>query len=169
MKRALCIAGVLVLVGLLGSSAEGRRHRGLVLELAGSHDSISPDSAVWKVGEPVRVLVMIVNHSDHVISYSLTDPGWDWEMDVRDSSGKPVDETDRLRRIKEQKKTGRLFITRNMIGWLRPNEKGQDVIEVETFYDLSRAGEYSIQVQRKFHNDDKEAIKSNRLILTIRP
>jgi hypothetical protein len=170
MKRMPTIAAVLMLLAGISSSAEGHRHDlGFVLRLAGSHNSLSPDSAVWKVGEPVRVIVMMVNHSKQVVNFSLTDPGWDWEMDVRDSSGKPVAETDLLRRIKESKKTGHISLARNLIGWVRPNEKAQDVVEVQMYYDLSQPGEYSIQVQRRFPGIAKDPIKSDRLMLTITP
>jgi len=110
---------------------------------------------------------MMINHSKHVVPYSLTAPVWDWEMDVRDSRGNPVGETDLLRQIKENKKTGQITLARNLIGWVRPNEKAQDVIEVQMYYDLSRPGEYSIQVQRKFPSVSKDPIRSNRLSLTI--
>jgi hypothetical protein len=109
------------------------------------------------------------NQSTRVVHYSLTNPGWDWEMDVRDSTGKPVGETDMFRQMKENLKNGSVITSRNIIGTLRPNEKAQDVIEVQMFYDLSRPGEYYIQIQRKFPDMGKEPIKSNRLALTITP
>jgi hypothetical protein len=169
MKCVLRIAVILILVAVVSLSAKGHRNPGLVLQLAGSHNSIFPDSAVWKVGEPVRAIVTMVNQSKRVVHYSLTNPGWDWEMDVRDSTGKPVGETDLFRQMKENLKNGSIIVSRNIIGTLRPNEKAQDVIEVQMFYDLSRPGEYSIQIQRTFPDVAKDPIKSNRLTLTITP
>ena len=170
MKRAFAIPIALVLVALSPLSAEGRGHnRGLVLQLAGSHDSIMPDTAVWKTGEPIRVIVSIANESERNVNFTLTNPGSDWEMDVRDVTGKPVGETDLLREMKENQKNGRVVMSRNIIGTLRPHQKVQDVIEVQRFYDLSHPGEYSIQVQRTFPDAAKDPIKSNRLTLTITP
>ena len=111
----------------------------------------------------------MVNQSKRAVHYSLTNPGWDWEMDVRDSTGRPVGETDLFRQMKENLKNGSIIVSRNIIGTLRPNEKAQDVIEVQMFYDLSRPGEYSIQIQRTFPDVAKDPIKSNRLTLTITP
>ena len=90
-------------------------------------------------------------------------------MDVRDSMGNPAKETDEFREMKENRKNGRIVLSRNILGALRPSEKAQDVIEVQMFYDLSRTGEYTIQVQRMFPDVSKEPIKSNRLVLTITP
>jgi hypothetical protein len=111
----------------------------------------------------------MINQSKHVVHYSLTNPGRDWEMDVRDSAGKSVGETDLFRQMKENLKNGSITTSRNIIGALQPNQKAQDVIEVQMFYDLSRPGEYSIQIQRTFPDVDKHPIKSNRLTLSITP
>src|SRR5437764_531701 len=62
----------------------------LLLQLAGSDNSIYPDTAVWKVGEPVRVIVTMINQTEREVHYTLTNPGMDWEMDVRDSAGKGI-------------------------------------------------------------------------------
>src|SRR5437016_6043191 len=104
MKRIFGIAFVLILVALVSLSAEGRRNPGFLLQLAGSDNSIYPDTAVWKVGEPVRVIVTMINQTEREVHYTLTNPGMDWEMDVRDSAGNPVGETDWFRQMKENRK-----------------------------------------------------------------
>jgi hypothetical protein len=170
VNRLLAFAFVLVLVGFPLQRAESRLHGpDFILHLAGSRNSTSPDSAVWNVGEPVRVIVTMINQSKRNIHCTLTNPAWDWEMDVRDSKGSPVAETDLLRQMKEDIKNGPRFVFRNILVTLRPSEEARDVIEVQTFYDLSRPGDYSVQIQRKFPEVTKEPIKSNRLLLTITP
>jgi hypothetical protein len=169
MKRALNVAAVLMFAAFVSLSAEGRHNSGFTIELTGSHDSIHSDSAVWRVGEPVRVIVVMNNQSKRAVAFSLTNPGLDWEMDVRDAEGKPVAETDLFRRMKENVKSGQIITGRSMFGTLPPNQKAQDVIEVQGFYDLSRPGEYSIQVQRVFPDVANDPIKSNRLTLAITP
>jgi len=169
MKRVLGIAVFLILVALVSLRAEGRRNPSFLLQLAGSHNSIYPDTAVWKVGEPVRVIVTMTNQTKRDVHYTLTNPGMDWEMAVRDSGGNPVGETDWFRQMKEDRKNGSFIVARNFFGTLRPNQQAQDVIEVQMFYDLSRAGNYSIQVQRALPDVAKDPIKSNRLALTITP
>ena len=170
MRRGFTFAAILSLVLAVSSSVQARHHDiGFSLQLAGSHNSISPDSAVWKVGEPVRVIVAMINGSKRVVHYSLMDPAWDWEMDVRDSAGNPVPETPLYRQIRENLKNGPMVVSRRILGTLRPGEKAQDVIEVQMFYDVSRPGQYTIEVERKFTDVSDEAVKSNRLELTITP
>jgi len=169
MKRMFGIAFVLILLALVSLSAEGRRNPGFLLQLAGSHNSIYPDTAVWKVGEPVRVIVTMINQTEREAHYTLTNPGIDWEMDVRDSAGNPVGETDWFRQMKDNRKNGSFIVARNLFGTLRPQQTAQDVIEVQMFYDLSRTGNYSIQLRRTFPDVAKDPIKSNRLTLTIAP
>ena len=111
----------------------------------------------------------MINQTGRDVHYGLENSGWDWDMDVRDSKGNPVGETDLFRQMKEDLKKRPIITSRNITGTLQPNEKHQDVIEVQMFYDLTRAGEYSIQVQRVFSDVAKDPIKSNRLILTITP
>jgi hypothetical protein len=168
MKRLFCMLAVVILAAASPSAAR-RRNEPFVLHLSGSHDSIYPDSAVWRVRDPVRVIVTMINQSKHTVHYSLTSPGQDWQMDVRDSNGNPVGETEMFRRMKENIKNRAIVESRNMIGFLKPNGQAQDVIDVQMFYDLSRPGEYSIEVQRAFPQVARAPIKSNRLTLTITP
>jgi hypothetical protein len=111
----------------------------------------------------------VVNHSNQTLHYSLTNPGFDYVMDVRDESGTPVPETEHRRQMKEGLRGGLPIMARNIMGALKPHERAQDTIEVSYFYDLSRPGEYSLQVQREFPEIGKEPLTSNRLELAITP
>ena len=55
------------------------------------------------------------------------------------------------------------------MGTWKPREGAQDRIEVSYFYDLSRAGQYSVQVQREFPEIGKEPLPSNLLEFQITP
>jgi hypothetical protein len=90
-------------------------------------------------------------------------------MEVRDESGTPVPETEHRRQMKEGLRSGLPIMGRNIMGTWKPREGAQDRIEVSYFYDLSRAGQYSVQVQREFPEIGKEPWKSNRLELAITP
>src|ERR1017187_7875845 len=92
----------------------------------------------------------VVNNSNKTLHYSLTNLRFDYVMDVRDESGTPVPETEHLRQMKEGLRSGLPIMGRNIMGTLKPHERAQDTIEVSYFYDLSRQGEYSVQVQREF-------------------
>ena len=109
----------------------------------------------------------MINESDRVVHYGLTNPGWDYEMDVRDASGNPVPETERLRKLKENLKNRTDNYRQKHSRKLKPHETAQDTIEVSSFFDLSSPGDYSIQVQREFPDVGQSLVKSNRLSLTV--
>jgi hypothetical protein len=167
LVSAFCLFMVSILLGSV--LAEGKQKNRFLLRLTPSQNAIQPGVASWKLGTAVFVIVTMINDSDRVVHYGLTNPGWDYEMDVRDASGNPVPETERLRELRENLKNGRIITGRNILGTLRPHETAQDTIEVSSFYDLSSPGEYSIQVQREFLDVGKGFVKSTRLVLTVTP
>jgi hypothetical protein len=118
---------------------------------------------------PVLLIVTTVNHSNKDLHYSLTNPGFDYAIDVQDESGTPVPETEHRRPMKEGLRSGLRIMGRNIMGTLKPHETAQEMIEVSYFYDLRRPGEYSVQVQREFPKIGKELLKSNRLEFAITP
>jgi hypothetical protein len=90
-------------------------------------------------------------------------------MDVWDESGTPVPQTEHRRQMKEGLRSGLPIMGKNIMGTLKPIERAQDTIGVSYFYDLSRAGEYSVQVPGEFPEIGKEPLQSNRLELAITP
>jgi hypothetical protein len=164
---AFCLFMVLIL--LRPVLAEGKQKNRFLLKLTPSQNAIQPGVSFWESGTAIFVIVTMINESDRVVHYGLTNPGWDYEMDVRDASGNPVPETERLRKLKENLKNGLIDTGRNILGSLNPHETAQDTIEVSSFFDLSSPGEYTIQVQREFPDVGRGFVKSNRLALTITP
>jgi hypothetical protein len=126
--------------------ARSRKDSGFALQLGPSQDAIQPGDATWKAGAPVFVMVTMINDSKRAVHYSLTHPGLDYVMDVRDASGNAVPETEHFRQMKEALKSGFRITARNILVTLEPHQTQQDAIEVSFLYDLSRLGEYSIEV-----------------------
>jgi hypothetical protein len=148
------------------NAAGDRKVRGFSLQLAPSQNAIQPGVPVWKAGGPIFVLVLMTNNSNRTVQFSFTNPGRDYEMDVRDASGKPVPESELLRQIKKSAQNG--FIEgRNILVVLKPHETAQDTIGVSSFYDLSIPGKYSIKVRRVFPDVGKGFVQSNCLEFTI--
>jgi hypothetical protein len=159
--------GLLAVVVLVSSSSAGGRNAlGFVLELAPSQNGTQPGVANWKVGAPVFVLVMMINNTSRTIHYSLRNSAFDYEMDVRDASGRPVPESESFRKLKEQVKNSPVH-GRNILVTLRPGETGQDAVGVNGLYDLSSPGQYSIQMRREVPDVGKGFVQSNRLELTV--
>jgi len=133
-----------------------------------ANDSYRPGVAVWKLGATIRLLVVMTNNTKREVDFALTNPGWDYEMDVRDASGRPVHESEHLRDIKRHT-DGEIFIFRNISVRLKPGQQGRDTIELSYFYDFTAPGQYSVRILRKFPQVSKRAIQSNRLVLIITP
>jgi hypothetical protein len=126
--------------------------------------------AEWKLGAPVHVIVKVINNTQKVVHFGVTNPGWEYEMDVRDGRGHPVPETAALKKIKEDLKNGPGFIFRNFTVTLRPHESvADDGIEVTYYYKLDHPGRYTIQISRMIRDFSKKKIRSNRLTLNVNP
>lgn len=147
----------------------GRKARGFVLELVPSQNATRAGVARWKVDAPAFVLVTMINNTNRTVHYSLRNPAFDYEMDVRDASGTPVPETEWFHKLKQGTESGqiRLIEGRNILVTLKPGETGQDTVELSSYYDLGKTGEYSLVIKRKFPDVDTNVIESNRLDLSI--
>jgi hypothetical protein len=163
LMRIGMAVGVLAAVSV--STNGGKKPRGFALSLVPSQNAVQPGVAVWKAGTNVFVIVQMTNDSNKTVHYSLMNSGYDYEMDVRDASGKPVPETERLRKLKESVQGP--ISGRNILVTLKPHESGQDTVELSSFFDLSSPGRYSIQVRREFPDVGKGLIESNRLEITL--
>lgn len=173
-ETGLPVAGAAVVFTMaaifaLTGPARSRKDSGFALQLGPSQDAIQPGEATWKAGAPVFVIVTMMNDSKRTVHCSLTHPGLDYGMDVRDASGNAVPPTEHFRQMKEALKSGFRMTARNILVTLEPHQTQQDTIEVSFLYDLSRPGEYSIEVGREFHEVGKDPVRSNRLKLTITP
>jgi hypothetical protein len=157
----------LLAAGFVSEGAAGNgKVNSLTLQLVPSQNAIQPGEPVWKTGQGVCVLVMVINNSKRTVHYALTNAGFDWEMDVRDASGLRVPETEGFRKRKQNSQQG-LAYGRNILVTLKTNETSQDTIWVSEFYDVSSPGQYSIQVRRVFAEVGKEAVESDRIALTV--
>ena len=165
MRLARVMVGILIAAVSVCAGAPGDKNiNGFALTLSASQNAIQPGTPVWKAGAAVFVIVTAINNSKRTVHYNLTNPGFDWEMDVRDASGNPVPETEEFRKMKQN---GRFTVARNILVTLGPHETGQDTIEVSYFYNLRGSGKYSIRVRREFPEVGKGFVESNRLDITV--
>lgn len=173
MRLLRLVTGTLMVVALVSASSAGRRKaRGFVLDLVPSQNATSPGVARWKTGAPVFLLVTMVNDTNRIVHYSLRNPAFDYEMEVRDACGTPVPETEWFHQLKQGTESGQIRLIeggKNMLVTLNPGETGEDTVALSSYYDLRKVGEYSVTVKRKFPDVDTDAIELNRLDLSIVP
>jgi len=165
VRLSTVMFAILVAVATICARAAGdKKINGFALQLVPSQNAIQRGTPVWKAGAAVFVIVTAVNNSKKTVHYNLTNPGFDWEMDVRDKSGSPVPETEEFRKMKQN---GSFTVVRNILVTLKQHETSQDTIQVNYFYDLRSPTKYSIQVRREFPEVGKGFVVSNRLDMTI--
>lgn len=127
--------------------------------------AISTDTPAVKVGADLSLKVHITNTSDHDINVSSsyfegTDASY--RQDVRDGRGNLP-----RRAVREMS-------TRTSGHWIRhtlkPGQSVDTVTSISPEYDLSRAGEYTVQLSRPVSDDPKDGlVKSNKVTITVIP
>jgi hypothetical protein len=135
-----------------------------ILNIAPSQNATQPGIPTWSTGSPVFVIVTMKNELEHVLHFALTNPAFNYRTTVIDSQGRPVPETENLRKMKENLKD----ISRNNFVTLKPHETCQDTIEISYFFDLSKPGEYAVQVERDLPPElGKGIVKSNIIKISM--
>lgn len=170
--RSIRVRGGVALLAALVifvAPAAARRHRVEVVLLP-SQNGDSPGVPDWKLGAPVHVLFRVINNTKRAVHFGVTNPGWEYEMDVRDGRGYPVPESDALKKIKEDLKNGHGFVFRAFTVTLQPHQSvADDGIEVTYFFKLDHPGRYTIQIRRLIRDFSKKPVRSNRLTLNVNP
>jgi len=148
--RSYCIYGVLLLL-CAALSGEGKEAK-FTIEITPSQNALQPGITVWKKGQPVFFIITMRNHSEHVLHFALTNPAFDYHTTIRDSTGKPVPETENYRRMRERLRNPSgvavAVTTRNVLVELKPHETQSDTIEISYLYSLSQPGEYTVRLER---------------------
>jgi hypothetical protein len=121
-----------------------------------------------KAGSGVRVDLTLTNNSDRVAEFQFTGSLCDYAaVEVRDSAGNLVPDTE----VKSKSDCAHQEITgANGMYRLKPNESKRDTIAVSMFSDMSKPGEYSVQVMWKAPKEfDSVVVKSNTITVTVTP
>jgi hypothetical protein len=118
-----------------------------------------------QTGSHVKVDITLRNSSKRSmhISYGLSE--LDYDLEVRDSQKRIAPETEYARKSK-----GKPYFSNDQVFYLQPGESlPKAPLVVSMFYDLSRPGNYKIQVSRTVLKElGGGTIKSNVVSFTIR-
>jgi hypothetical protein len=121
------------------------------------------------VGSDVKLKVVFVNNTEQDIRYSGAGgpgrggPGFD--IDIRDSGGKPAPETPyglKMHGKDTSWRGGSVFA-----GTAHPGDKIEEELILSKEFDMSKPGDYTVQVRER--NPKFEVVKSNSITITILP
>jgi hypothetical protein len=154
--------GVCIGVGvLLGNTGIAQSSRAAI--------SVTTAAAFSEVrsGEEVYVRVTFTNNLNRVVALEFASPLCDYTVEVRNSAGNLASDTD----VKSKSDCSHPHATgADGFVQLKPNGSTTGTISVSMFSDLSRPGEYSVQVGWR---EPKELggveLKSNRVKITVLP
>lgn len=113
------------------------------------------------------VLVDLANHSHKIVSSMSIDYPPYYVIDVRDEEGSPVPETELMRELRDPNHRG---FGSGMLFQYKPGESWKEELMVTLYYEMSRPGKYTIQVERKLPKElGIGTVKSNIITITILP
>lgn len=169
------IVGQLLLLMVLGMSG-GAVYA--AADVASFTITISSPQNTWKAGSDVVVSISLINTSNQRIFFRKA-PGQAFgerfmDVEATDDQGKSLPRTKYYHGLRTEDGDGnRRQPTEELaIGgsvskkFLKPGETLQDGIVVSKLFDLSRAGKYTIRVQRR-DEGSKSLVMSNTITLTI--
>jgi hypothetical protein len=108
----------------------------------------------------VRDLVYLENRSDKTVTSESNDYFKYYVIEIRDNEGLPAPERKIMR---EAFRTG-LLLPR------KPGDRWQEMLPVYRFYEMSRPGTYTIQVERRLPEElGAGTVKSNIVTITVLP
>jgi hypothetical protein len=106
----------------------------------------------------------MTNNSPKVLRFFLTNPALNYHWKVLDRDGNQVPATELLKLLK----TDWVLKTRNILVELQPKGTATDGFEPSAYYDISKPGNYTIQVQREMPPElGTGTVESNILHVTI--
>lgn len=131
--------------------------------------TISPVRSIVKVGDEIKIQIVVANTSGRPLPLKQTSPALDFYVTVLKSDGTPPPDTEPGRVIRDDNLRSSISIISQVTGDLGPDgvfiEKGLDI---RYLYDMSSPGEYTIQVQRRIPKGfGFGAIKSNTIMITV--
>ena len=124
--------------------------------------SISTDEDTVKPGDKISLLTEVTNTSDHEIVYDMAYSKLD--IQVRDAEGNMASLTEGGREFRKQfGRAGSLYNLQDV----KPGDSVYGrVAAVQELYDMSRPGDYTIQVSQ-FDDETKTWVKSNTITVTV--
>ena len=161
---------MLLVVTVLWTARESSAQTVPITEPAFFSVTISTPGSEVKTGSAVELTITTKNISAQNIYHIVTaggPPGRSLQIDLRDSGGNPVLETPYGRKAHGKDRGpwhGSSFVERVLV---KPGETFDEKVDLSKEYDLSRAGTYTIQVQRSDLVSDEQRKSHSKMIANI--
>jgi hypothetical protein len=127
--------------------------------------SIRAQQSIVKPAQPIVIILTTKNISGQSIRLGETNPGMEYDFDVRDAHGQPVAEKELLKRLKHS-----TYVFRSTSEVLKPGVATQETFAISDYFDFTKPELYSIQVQRLVpYSLGHGAVKSNSITITVTP
>ena len=126
---------------------------------------VRPIMATVQLGSPVVIELTTTNNLTRPIKLGKSNPGIEYQIDVRDANGQPVSQTALYKQLQNPSSIFRLT---SQI--LKAGESATEQFNIADFFDFSSLGTYSIQVQRPVPRQiGSGVVKSNIIEVTMTP
>jgi hypothetical protein len=130
--------------------------------------SIHPVQSIVKAGLPVEIEIEFTNTSSATIGYRHIAGRLPYMVDVRDAAGNRAPLTDRGRGVELEQADGGVT-NGTMWAKVKPGQIIEDSCVVSDLYDMSKTGDYLIQVRRGNAYPVHVIVKSNTVTVTVTP
>jgi len=109
--------------------------------------------------------VTMTNRSAQVMNVFKTNPGCDFNAEVKDANGHAVPLTAagaELSRCQQH-----LILGRRILVTLKPGESTEESYPIDLYYGLARPGSYTVQLTREVPSQPKHISRSNEIVLNL--
>jgi hypothetical protein len=116
-----------------------------------------------QLGSDITVELTTTNNLGRPLKLSKSNPGTEYQIDVRDAKGQAVAPTALYKELQNPQ-----FVFRLTSQILKPEESSKEEFNIDKFFVFDNTGTYSIQVQRTIPRQvGSGAVKSNTVVITI--
>lgn len=153
------------IAAIIGATQTVCSQEPLSITLRPSKGDTTTGTGVVIAGSPVYVLVDLKNNSDKIVSSMSIDYPPYYIIDVRDEEGYPTPETKFMRELRDPNHRG--FGSGGLFQY-NPGESWKEQLTITHYYEMSRPGKYTIQLERKLPEElGVGTVKSNTITITV--
>lgn len=158
MKTRLLVIAITSMLAISLAVGQSQQAPPFTLTLQAVHSTVQLKS-------PILLELTTTNNLSQPLKLGKSNPGSEYQMNVRDEQGQPVAQTALYKNLQNPE-----YVFRLTTQILKPQESAKEQFNIGEFFDFSKLGTYSVQVQRLVPRQyGSGAVKSNTVVITLRP